>query len=306
MPLPPHARLYRDAKLAIPSAHAIRPRAFDEAPIDAVVRAARIAGKRGKQRMQIEITDVAKRFSARGRQVEALSEVSLTVTKGEFVALVGPSGCGKSTLLNMVAGLMTPSSGSVSYAGKPVAAVNRDVGYMTQSDSLLPWRTAEANVMLPLLLRGKSRSEARARAREQLERVGLKGFADAYPRELSGGMRKRAALAQLLVYEPETLLLDEPFGALDAQLKLVLAQELAHLHARTRKTVLFVTHDLGEAIALADRVAVFTGRPGHIKRVERIDLPRPRDMFRVRFEPRYQQLYEVLWSALAPEIQVAA
>jgi NitT/TauT family transport system ATP-binding protein len=256
--------------------------------------------------MQIEISDVAKRFAARGRQVEALGGVSLEVAQGEFVALVGPSGCGKSTLLNMVAGLMTPSAGTVAYAGRPVRAVNRDVGYMTQSDALLPWRTAEANVMLPLLLRGQGRAEARARARAQLERVGLTGFADAYPRELSGGMRKRAALAQLLVYEPETLLLDEPFGALDAQLKLVLAQELAQLHARTRKTVLFVTHDLGEAIALADRVVVFTGRPGRIKRMEQVDLPRPRDMFRVRFEPRFQQLYETLWSALAPEIQVAA
>lgn len=256
--------------------------------------------------MHIEIAAVAKRFNARGRVVEALAQASLGVARGEFVALVGPSGCGKSTLLNMVAGLMKPSAGTVRYAGQPVATVNRDVGYMTQVDALLPWRTAEANVMLPLLLRGKTRNEARERAREQLARVGLTGFADAYPRELSGGMRKRAALAQLLVYEPETLLLDEPFGALDAQLKLVLAQELAQLHARTGKTVLFVTHDLGEAIALADRVVVFTSRPGRMKRMETIDLPRPRDMFRVRFEPRFQAHYETLWSALAPEIREAA
>ncbi len=256
--------------------------------------------------MQIEIENVAKRFTARGRSIDALTDVSLTVARGEFVALIGPSGCGKSTLLNMVAGLMTPSRGAVRYAGKPVTSVNRDVGYMTQSDSLLPWRTAEANVMLPLLLRGESKHGARDKARDQLGRVGLSGFADAYPRELSGGMRKRAALAQLLVYEPETLLLDEPFGALDAQLKLVLAQELAQLHARTAKTILFVTHDLGEAIALADRVVVFTGRPGRIKAVANVALPRPRDLFRARFEPAYQALYEELWAALAPEIGVAA
>ncbi|MBL8700305.1 MAG: ABC transporter ATP-binding protein [Alphaproteobacteria bacterium] len=256
--------------------------------------------------MQIELAGIAKRFVARGRVVEALAEASLTVARGEFVALIGPSGCGKSTLLNMVAGLMRPSAGSVRYAGRAVSDVNRDVGYMTQADALLPWRTAEANVMLPLLLRGVGRQAARDRAREQLARVGLAGFADAYPRELSGGMRKRAALAQLLVYEPETLLLDEPFGALDAQLKLVLAQELAQLHARTAKTVLFVTHDLGEAIALADRVVVFTGRPGRLKRMETIELPRPRDMFRVRFEPRFQAHYESLWDALAPEIREVA
>jgi len=256
--------------------------------------------------MRVELAGVAKRFTARGRVVEALADATLSVAQGEFVALVGPSGCGKSTLLNMVAGLMTPSSGTVRYAGRPVAGVNRDVGYMTQTDALLPWRTAEANVMLPLLLRGEGKAAARDKAREQLARVGLAGFADAYPRELSGGMRKRCALAQLLVYGPETLLLDEPFGALDAQLKLVLAGELAQVHARTGKTVLFVTHDLGEAIALADRVVVFTGRPGRVKRVEAIELPRPRDMFRVRFEPRFQAHYETLWAALAPEIQEAA
>jgi NitT/TauT family transport system ATP-binding protein len=257
-------------------------------------------------RAQIVFTHVAKRFATRGRVVDALADVSLEVAPGEFVALIGPSGCGKSTLLNMTAGIATPSSGAIRYAGKVVDGVNRDVGYMTQQDSLLPWRTTEANVMLPLLLRGASRAAARAKANAQLARVGLGGFAQHYPAELSGGMRKRAALAQLLVYEPETLLLDEPFGALDAQLKLVLAGELAELHARTRQTVLFVTHDLAEAIALADRVIVFTGRPGRIKRVESVDLPRPRDMFRVRFERHFQRLHETLWESLAPEIRESA
>ncbi len=251
----------------------------------------------------ISVDRVAKRFVARGREVIALDEVSLDVPAGEFVAFVGPSGCGKSTLLNMIAGIDRPSAGSIRHDGHPVSGPNRAVGYMTQVDSLLPWRTAEANVMLPLELRGVGRAEAQARAVALLDTVNLSGFARAYPIELSGGMRKRVALAQLLAYDPGTLLMDEPFGALDAQLKLVMQQELAAIRERTGKTVAFVTHDLAEAIALADRVIVFTGRPGRVKVVRDVDLPRPRDIFSVRFSPRFQALYEELWSALAPEIR---
>jgi NitT/TauT family transport system ATP-binding protein len=251
----------------------------------------------------IAVESVAKRFVARGREVVALDDVSLDIEPGAFVALVGPSGCGKSTLLNMIAGIDRPSAGAIRHGGRVVAGVNRSVGYMTQADSLLPWRTAEANIMLPLELRGMRRADARGRAAELLEVVNLRGFARAFPVELSGGMRKRVALAQLLAYDPDTLLMDEPFGALDAQLKLVMQQELAAIRERTGKTVAFVTHDLAEAIALADRVVVFTGRPGRIKAVREIDLPRPRDMFSVRFERRFQALYEELWATLAPEIR---
>jgi NitT/TauT family transport system ATP-binding protein len=250
----------------------------------------------------IDVERVTKRFVARGGEVMALAEVSLKVEAGAFVAFVGPSGCGKSTLLNMIAGIIAPTSGAVRHAGRTVSGVNTNVGYMTQADSLLPWRTAEANVMLPLQLRGMPGVAARTRAQELLQQVGLVGFAHAFPSELSGGMRKRVALAQVLAYDPGTLLMDEPFGALDAQLKIVMQNELAALHMRTGKTIAFVTHDLAEAIALSDRVIVFSGRPGTVKRTREIDLSRPRDMFKVRFQPQFQALYEELWADLAPEI----
>ena len=253
--------------------------------------------------MHLRVSAAEKRFVGRGREVAALAPVDLTVERGDFVALVGPSGCGKSTLLNLIAGLIAPSAGTIEHEGEAVHGVNRKVGYMTQADSLLPWRTAEANVMLPLILRGAGRAEAGRVARIELERVNLAAFAGHFPMELSGGMRKRVALAQLLAYDPGTLLMDEPFGALDAQLKLVMQQELAQLHARTAKTILFVTHDLAEAIALADRVVVFSGRPGRIKQVEAVEIERPRDIMRIRFDPRFQALYERLWETLAPEIQ---
>jgi NitT/TauT family transport system ATP-binding protein len=253
--------------------------------------------------MAIEIRGVSKLFVRRGREVVALDDFSLSIGSGEFVAFVGPSGCGKSTLLNMIAGILEPTGGVIEHDGKVVQGPNRSVGYMTQADSLLPWRTAEDNVMLPLRLRGVSQSEARERAAALLATVNLSGFHKHFPNELSGGMRKRVALAQVLAYDPGTLLMDEPFGALDAQLKLVMQNELLALWERTRKTVVFVTHDLAEAIALADRVIVFTGRPGRIKLEERIDLDRPRDVFRDRFSTRFQAIYERIWQALEPEIK---
>lgn len=253
--------------------------------------------------MSIEVHQVSKRFVRRGREVTALDAFSLSIASGEFVAFVGPSGCGKSTLLNMVAGILEPSSGRIVHDGREVLGANRAVGYLTQVDSLLPWRTAEDNVMLPLRLRGRGQAESRARCAALLEMVNLRGFGKHFPNELSGGMRKRVALAQVLAYDPGTLLMDEPFGALDAQLKLVLQNELLQIWDRSRKTVVFVTHDLAEAIALADRVIVFTGRPGRIKLEERIDLPRPRDVFRDRFTPQFQSIYERIWHALEPEIR---
>jgi len=253
--------------------------------------------------MAIEIQSVTKLFVRRGREVVALDDFSLSIGSGEFVAFVGPSGCGKSTLLNMIAGILEPTGGAIEHDGKVVQGPNRSVGYMTQADSLLPWRTAEDNVMLPLRLRGVSQSEARERVAALLATVNLSGFHKHFPNELSGGMRKRVALAQVLAYDPGTLLMDEPFGALDAQLKLVMQNELLAIWERTRKTVVFVTHDLAEAIALADRVIVFTGRPGRIKLEERIDLDRPRDVFRDRFSTRFQAIYERIWQALEPEIK---
>ena len=253
--------------------------------------------------MTIAIEGVTKLFVRRGREVVALDDFSLEIPDGEFVAFVGPSGCGKSTLLNMIAGILSPTRGRVVHEGREVKGPNRAVGYMTQVDSLLPWRTAEQNVALPLQLRGHPRATSTTRTADLLRLVNLSGFGKHFPSELSGGMRKRVALAQVLAYDPKTLLMDEPFGALDAQLKLVMQGELLKIWEASAKTVVFVTHDLAEAIALADRVVVFTGRPGRIKLEERIELARPRDVFKDRFRPEFQAIYERIWKALEPEIK---
>jgi NitT/TauT family transport system ATP-binding protein len=250
----------------------------------------------------IKIRGVSKTFATRGAVNEVLKPVSLEIEDGEFVAFVGPSGCGKSTLLNMVAGLVPASSGEILYCNKPVKGANTNVGYMTQAESLLPWRTADDNIQLPLKLRGTPSPECRKRSEELLNAVGLAGFGASFPNELSGGMRKRVALAQVLAYDPKTILMDEPFGALDAQLKLVMQSELARIHDRSKKTIIFVTHDLGEAIALADRIVIFGARPGRVKAIEHIKIPRPRDVFKIRFDAGYQAIYEKLWELLAPEI----
>jgi NitT/TauT family transport system ATP-binding protein len=250
----------------------------------------------------ISVDGVDKRYIGRGREVVALDRVSLTIEEGEFVAFVGPSGCGKSTLLNMIAGIIPMTSGAIVHNGQRVTAINRNVGYLTQADSVLPWRTVEQNIGLPLEYRGVAMAERRKRVEEMLELVDLKGFGKAFPKELSGGMRKRVALAQMLAYGPGTLLMDEPFGALDAQLKLVMQQQLLRIWQEQKKTIVFVTHDLAEAIALASRVIVFSGRPGRIKYVEDIPIPYPRDVFKVRFLPAFEAAYDNLWRELSPEI----
>jgi NitT/TauT family transport system ATP-binding protein len=256
---------------------------------------------------KIRLEDVSKSFTARHRTVQALQPTSLQVANREFVAVVGPSGCGKSTILNMIAGLSAPSSGRVLYDGQPVTQVNRRVGYLTQKDTLLPWRSVADNIgiALELACNHVSVSERNDRVARMVDLVGLRGFEHHYPGELSGGMRKRAALARTLIYGPETLLMDEPFGALDAQLKLVMHDELLRLTEHHAMTVVFVTHDLAEAIALADRIVVFGGRPGHIKTVRQVDIPYPRDVFRVRFTSGFSRLYEDLWEELKGEVKEA-
>jgi NitT/TauT family transport system ATP-binding protein len=252
----------------------------------------------------LRLEGVSKAFERDSKAIMALAPTDLSVEREEFVALVGPSGCGKSTILNMVAGLLRPSEGRLTYDGRPVNDLNLRVGYMTQRDTLLPWRNAGDNVGSPLELSAHktSKSEREDKIRRMIELVGLKGFEKHYPGELSGGMRRRVALARMLIYDPETLLMDEPFGALDAQLKLVMHDEIQRIVGIGRKTVLFVTHDLAEAIALADRVVVFSGRPGRVKTVREIDLPRPRDVFRIRFAPRFTELHEELWDHLQDEV----
>ncbi|MEZ5856486.1 MAG: ABC transporter ATP-binding protein [Hyphomicrobiaceae bacterium] len=253
---------------------------------------------------QIELKGASKTFHVRGQAIRALDPVDLSVAAEEFVALVGPSGCGKSTVLNMTAGLLTPSEGQVLYGGSPVHDLNRQVGYMTQKDTLLPWRRTSDNirVALELACRATPKAEADERVARMTELVGLKGFEHHYPNELSGGMRKRTLLARTLIYEPETLLMDEPFGALDAQLKLVMLEQLQALVQQRRMTVLFVTHDLGEAIALADKVVVFSARPGRIRAIRKIDLPRPRDVYTIRFTPEFSRYHEELWDVLKDEV----
>jgi NitT/TauT family transport system ATP-binding protein len=251
----------------------------------------------------IEYRGVGRRFHSRSGTVVACEDVNLSVRRGEFMAIVGPSGCGKSTLLNMAAGLMAPSAGQVFYGGRLVPAPNTNVGYLTQRDTLLPWRTVEDNVAIALELRGQSRADRLRNAHDRIDRVGLTGFEKSYPAQLSGGMRRRVALARTLAYEPETILMDEPFGALDAQLRMVMHEELLKLWTGTRKTVIFVTHDLAEALTLADRIAVFSARPGHIRSIEIVDLPRPRDVFRIRFDPHFGELHDRLWSYLEASVR---
>ena len=250
----------------------------------------------------LEFRDIGVRFSGRGKTLTVVEHLNLGVQPGQFVCVVGPSGCGKSTLLNMAAGILSPTNGTVKYNGVEVTQPDTKVGYITQKDNLLPWRSVFRNIALPLELRGLHREEIELRAQKIIDLVGLSGFEKSYPRELSGGMRKRVGVARTLIYEPEALLADEPFGALDSQLKTVLQGELTQIWERTRATVLFVTHDIGEAIALGDRVIVMSS-PGRIILDKLINIPRPRDVFKVRFEPRYAEIHEELWDALRSEVE---
>jgi NitT/TauT family transport system ATP-binding protein len=253
---------------------------------------------------KIRLQNARKAFQVRGQDIEALDSTNLDVRAHEFLALVGPSGCGKSTILNMIAGLMRPSSGEVLYNGQPVVGPNQRVGYMTQKDTLLPWRTTRDNIRIALELKSHatSRAEADDRVRQMIDLVGLNGFENHTPAELSGGMRKRAAMARTLIYEPETLLMDEPFGALDSQLKLLMLDQLQSLTQHRRMTVVFVTHDLSEAITLSDRIVVLSARPGRIRAIHDVKLDRPRDVFKVRFTHGFAEQHERLWDELKDDI----
>jgi len=240
---------------------------------------------------------------APGERYTAVADASLAVGEGEFVSVVGPTGCGKSTLLNVAAGLLAPSSGRALVAGEPLAGINARAGYMFQADALMPWRNALDNVTAGLEFRGTPRDTAVARARDWLARVGLTGFENRYPHQLSGGMRKRVALAQMLILDPEILLMDEPFSALDIQTRQLMENELLDLWSANRKSVLFITHDLEEAIALSDRVIVLSAGPAtHPIGEFPIDLPRPRDVAEIRLSPRFVELHEAIWHVLKSEV----
>lgn len=233
----------------------------------------------------------------------AVANTSFEVQQGEFVCVVGPTGCGKSTLLNVAAGLLSPSSGAIRVMGQDLQGINQRAGYMFQSEALMPWRTALENVKLGLSYRHMPEAEADALAMEWLARVGLSGFEDRYPHQLSGGMRKRVALAQTLVLDPDIILMDEPFSALDIQTRQLMENEVLDLWAAKRKAVLFITHDLDEAIAMSDRVVVLSAGPAtHPIGNFAIDLPRPRDVAEVRSDPRFVQLHAQIWEVLREEV----
>ncbi len=231
----------------------------------------------------------------------AVCDVTLAVGDGEFVSVVGPTGCGKSTLLNVAAGLLSPSSGTVEVFGRPLAGINARAGYMFQAESLMPWRTALENVAAGLDFRGAA--DANAAAHDWLKRVGLGAFGDRYPHQLSGGMRKRVSLAQTLVLDPDIILMDEPFSALDVQTRQLMENEVLGLWQAKRKAVLFITHDLDEAIAMSDRVVCLSAGPAsHPIGEFAIDLARPRDVAEVRSTPRFVELHQAIWSVLRDEV----
>ncbi len=240
---------------------------------------------------------------ADSRVYTAVEKARLTVADGEFVAIVGPTGCGKSTLLNVAAGLLRPVSGTVKIFGQPLSGLNRDAGYLFQADALFPWKTAIDNVAIGLEIKGTPRAEALARAQDWLTSVGLGAFGNRYPHMLSGGQRKRVGLAQVLIRDPKILLMDEPFGPLDAQTRQIMGNLLLDLWNADRKAVLFVTHDLEEAIALADRVVIMSAGPSaRIIGDWRVALPRPRDIFEVRLDPAFHSLHREIWSVLKAEV----
>jgi len=241
-----------------------------------------------------------------GDRYTAVRDTTIAVGEGEFVSVVGPTGCGKSTLLNVAAGLLAPSSGKVRVMGSPLTGINRTAGYMFQADSLMPWRSALDNVLAGLEFAGVPPGEAETRGHAWLARVGLRGFERRFPHQLSGGMRKRVALAQMLILDPKIMLMDEPFSALDVQTRQLMENELLELWSADRKSVLFITHDLEEAIALADRVVVMTSSPGGVKEVFDIDIPRPRGSVQeIRFGSRFLELHHEIWATLRDEVERA-
>jgi NitT/TauT family transport system ATP-binding protein len=252
----------------------------------------------------VALDDVSVAFTLADRSVyTAVERASLTIADGEFVAIVGPTGCGKSTLLNIAAGLLAPVRGRVTMAGAPLTGLNRQAGYLFQADALFPWKTARDNVAVGLEIAGTPRHDALERAQLWLDQVGLGSFAERYPHMLSGGQRKRVGLAQVLIRDPKIMLMDEPFGPLDAQTRQIMGDLLLRLWSADRKAALFVTHDLEEAIALADRVVIMSAGPAsRIIGDWRVPLPRPRDIFDVRLTPEFHALHRDIWRVLKDEV----
>jgi NitT/TauT family transport system ATP-binding protein len=259
---------------------------------------ANVSGERTGVKAAVEVAGLNHVYDTNGQQLKVLADISLEVASGRFVSIVGPSGCGKSSLLMMLAGLMRPSEGTILAAGKPIHQPDPTrIGVVFQDASLYPWLSARANVEFPLSLRGVDKATRRARALDALALVGLENFAENYPNELSGGMKQRVSIARGLVQDPPILLMDEPFAALDEQTRITMGDELLRIWDRTRKTVIFVTHGLSEAIYLSDEVLVMSGRPGRILDRVAIDLPRPRSL-EIMASPRFAELRDQLWQQI--------
>jgi NitT/TauT family transport system ATP-binding protein len=252
----------------------------------------------------IEIEQLSKRYRSRGRTVSALQDFSLSVDQGSFTTLIGPSGCGKSTILKIIAGIALPYQGQLRYKTRDVNTINTDVGFITQDSNLFPWLTLIENVELALKIRGTAVEHRRAEARRFIDTMELDGFENHYPYELSGGMQKRGSIIRTLIYDPDVILMDEPFGPLDAQTRLLLQDELLRIWDRNHKTILFVTHDLTEAIALSDKVVLMTKRPGTVKRVFDVPLARPRNVFEIHQEKGFTDLYHEIWESFRNEIKI--
>lgn len=251
--------------------------------------------------VNLQVNRVSKEFVDRRNKstVRALDEINLEVQKGEVICILGPSGCGKSTLLNIVAGFLPPSGGEVRVDGRPVIEPGPDRGFVFQEFALFPWRTVLENIEFGPVLKGMEKADRHARARDLIQRIHLTGFEDKFPFELSGGMKQRVGIARALANDPEVLLMDEPFGALDAQTRRVMQEELLKLLGETKKTVLFVTHAIDEAIVLADRVVIMTARPGQVKALLGVDLPRPRE----RTSPEFNELYRMMDDLIRVEVE---
>jgi NitT/TauT family transport system ATP-binding protein len=256
-------------------------------------------------RVRIAVRNLRKTYGLGGRAVHAVESVGFDIVEGEFVALIGPSGCGKSTILNMVAGLLPISGGEIAIDGARVEAgrPNSKVGYVFQRDTVYPWRTVARNIGYGLELAGVPRAERERRVAKMIEGAGLSGFGDAFPLALSGGMRQRVALMRTLITQPEILLMDEPFGALDTHTKLEMHKILLEIWEREQQTVLFVTHDLGEALTLSDRIVVLSARPGRVKEIFDVTLPRPRDAVALRESPDFAAAFSRIWHSLGEEFR---
>ncbi|MCM3712533.1 ABC transporter ATP-binding protein [Halalkalibacter oceani] len=252
-----------------------------------------------ERKPKLEIQNLSVRYHSKERSTLALTEVDLTIEDGQFVAVVGPSGCGKSTLLKVVSGLIKPAEGRALLDGEVIEGIPNEVGMVFQNDALLPWKSVLDNVRLPSVVKNKSREEQEEIARKYINMVGLTGFEEFYPKQLSGGMKKRVALARAFAYDPSLYLMDEPFGPLDAQTRVIIGEEFLRMWEQVGKSVLFITHDIEEAIALSDKVVVMSNRPGRISAEFEVDIERPRPFYETRFDPRFQRLQKEIWEALA-------